>query len=135
MKDGLRYHHIGNPTDIPRENEEYLAEFKMYGKEHKIQSALGPFFTILTHTCNVSHSSLTQHQNHKSFIGYVPLALDSEPDGRFKAESGVVLWIAKYDNVTTSTFPDPCYTGLNEFRAYTLPLVFGQSPARSIADY
>lgn len=29
-KKGLRYHHIGIPTDVPRENEEYLEKFKMY---------------------------------------------------------------------------------------------------------
>ena len=28
--EGLRYHHIGIPTDIPREGEEYLGRFKMY---------------------------------------------------------------------------------------------------------
>ncbi|MFB0555463.1 MAG: VOC family protein [Phycisphaerae bacterium] len=30
MKKGLRYHHIGIPTDVRRENEEYLEKFKMY---------------------------------------------------------------------------------------------------------
>lgn len=25
-----KYHHIGIPTDIPRENETYIEEFKMY---------------------------------------------------------------------------------------------------------
>jgi len=31
MKTGsLRYHHIGIPTDVPREGERYLEEFKMY---------------------------------------------------------------------------------------------------------
>jgi len=30
MKEGLKYHHIGIPTDVPRENEEYLEKFKMY---------------------------------------------------------------------------------------------------------
>ena len=32
---GLRYHHIGIPTDIPRENEEYLEKFKMYGSGYE----------------------------------------------------------------------------------------------------
>ena len=27
---GWRYHHIGIPTTIPREDEKYLAQFKMY---------------------------------------------------------------------------------------------------------
>ena len=35
MKKGLRYHHIGIPTDIPRENEEYLEKFKMYGSGYE----------------------------------------------------------------------------------------------------
>jgi len=35
MKEGLRYHHIGIPTDIPRENEEYLPKFKMYGSGYE----------------------------------------------------------------------------------------------------
>ena len=26
----LKYHHIGIPTEIPRENETYLPEYKMY---------------------------------------------------------------------------------------------------------
>jgi len=26
----LKYHHLGIPTDIPREGETYLVEFKMY---------------------------------------------------------------------------------------------------------
>jgi hypothetical protein len=26
----LKYHHIGIPTDIPRENETYLEKYKMY---------------------------------------------------------------------------------------------------------
>jgi len=31
MKTGsLRYHHLGIPTDVPREGERYLEEFKMY---------------------------------------------------------------------------------------------------------
>lgn len=30
MKSGLKYHHIGIPTDVPREKEEYLEKFKMY---------------------------------------------------------------------------------------------------------
>ncbi len=30
MEKGLRYHHIGIPTDVPRENEEYLEKFKTY---------------------------------------------------------------------------------------------------------
>ena len=25
-----KYHHLGIPTDLPRENEEYLPEYKMY---------------------------------------------------------------------------------------------------------
>ena len=35
MKKGLRYHNIGIPTDIPRENEEYLEKFKMYGSGYE----------------------------------------------------------------------------------------------------
>jgi hypothetical protein len=34
MEKGLRYHHIGIPTDIPRENEEYLEKFKTYCTGH-----------------------------------------------------------------------------------------------------
>ena len=30
MKQGLRYHHLGIPTDIPRPDEYYLEEFKMW---------------------------------------------------------------------------------------------------------
>ena len=30
MKKGMRYHHIGIPTQIPREGEEYLEKFKMW---------------------------------------------------------------------------------------------------------
>jgi len=30
-KSYMRYHHIGIPTDVPRENEEYLEKFKMWG--------------------------------------------------------------------------------------------------------
>jgi len=30
MEQGLRYHHIGIPTDVPRENEEYIEKFKTY---------------------------------------------------------------------------------------------------------
>jgi hypothetical protein len=30
MKKGMRYHHIGIPTRIPREGEEYLEKFKMW---------------------------------------------------------------------------------------------------------
>ncbi len=30
LKQGLQYHHIGIPTDIPREGETYLPQFKMY---------------------------------------------------------------------------------------------------------
>ena len=30
MEPGLKYHHIGIPTQERRENEEYLPEFKMY---------------------------------------------------------------------------------------------------------
>jgi len=26
----MKYHHLGIPTEAPRENEEYLPEFKMY---------------------------------------------------------------------------------------------------------
>jgi hypothetical protein len=26
----MKYHHLGIPTDIPREGEEYLQEYKMY---------------------------------------------------------------------------------------------------------
>jgi hypothetical protein len=35
MKEKLKYHHIGIPTDIPREGEEYLEEFKMYGSGYE----------------------------------------------------------------------------------------------------
>lgn len=28
--ESLRYHHLGIPTDVPREGERYLEEFKMY---------------------------------------------------------------------------------------------------------
>ena len=35
MKEKLKYHHIGIPTDIPREDEEYLEEFKMYGSGYE----------------------------------------------------------------------------------------------------
>ncbi|HUS73714.1 MAG TPA: hypothetical protein VMY06_11665 [Sedimentisphaerales bacterium] len=35
MKKGLRYHHIGIPTDVRREAEEYLEEFKMYGSGYE----------------------------------------------------------------------------------------------------
>ena len=35
MKKVLRYHHIGIPTDVPRENEEYLEKFKMYGSGYE----------------------------------------------------------------------------------------------------
>ena len=35
MKKGLRYHHIGIPTDVRRENEEYLEKFKMYGSGYE----------------------------------------------------------------------------------------------------
>jgi hypothetical protein len=31
MKEGLRYHHIGIPTKIRREGEEYMEKFKLYG--------------------------------------------------------------------------------------------------------
>jgi hypothetical protein len=34
-KINLRYHHIGIPTDIPREGEEYLEKFKMYGSGYE----------------------------------------------------------------------------------------------------
>jgi hypothetical protein len=27
---GLKYHHLGIPTDVPREGEQYLEQFKMY---------------------------------------------------------------------------------------------------------
>lgn len=27
---GLKYHHLGIPTDVPREGERYLEQFKMY---------------------------------------------------------------------------------------------------------
>ena len=30
LKKGLKFHHLGIPTDIPREGEMYLEEFKMY---------------------------------------------------------------------------------------------------------
>ena len=30
MKKNLKYHHLGIPTTIPREGEEYLEQFKMY---------------------------------------------------------------------------------------------------------
>jgi hypothetical protein len=30
MEQGLKYHHIGIPTNVSRENEEYLEKFKMY---------------------------------------------------------------------------------------------------------
>lgn len=30
MKNELKYHHIGIPTSKPRENEEYLENFKLY---------------------------------------------------------------------------------------------------------
>ena len=30
MKKDLRYHHVGIPTEIPRDGEEYLEEFGMY---------------------------------------------------------------------------------------------------------
>lgn len=30
MSQDLRYHHIGIPTDVPREGEVYLEKFKMY---------------------------------------------------------------------------------------------------------
>lgn len=30
LKKGLKFHHLGIPTDIPREGERYLEEFKMY---------------------------------------------------------------------------------------------------------
>lgn len=30
MSDNFRYHHIGVPTQIPREGEAYLEKFKMY---------------------------------------------------------------------------------------------------------
>jgi hypothetical protein len=29
-KKGMRYHHMGIPTDQPRQNEKYLEEYKMY---------------------------------------------------------------------------------------------------------
>jgi hypothetical protein len=29
-KKGMRYHHIGIPTDIPKQNEKYLEELKFY---------------------------------------------------------------------------------------------------------
>ncbi len=35
MKEKLKYHHIGIPTDIAREEEEYLEEFKMYGSGYE----------------------------------------------------------------------------------------------------
>ena len=36
MKTGdLRYHHIGIPTDAPREGERYLEKFKMYVAEYE----------------------------------------------------------------------------------------------------
>ena len=36
----LRYHHIGIPTTIPRENETYMEEFKMYASGY-FQSPYG----------------------------------------------------------------------------------------------
>ena len=27
---GLKYHHLGIPTDVPREGEQYMEQFKMY---------------------------------------------------------------------------------------------------------
>jgi hypothetical protein len=30
MQKGMRYHHIGIPTQIPKEGEEYLEKFKMW---------------------------------------------------------------------------------------------------------
>jgi hypothetical protein len=30
MSESLRYHHVGIPTQVPREGEAYLAKFKMY---------------------------------------------------------------------------------------------------------
>ena len=35
MKKGLRYHHIGIPTDVRRENEEYLEKFKMHNSGYE----------------------------------------------------------------------------------------------------
>ena len=35
MKGELKYHHLGIPTNIQRENEEYLEEFKMYCSGYK----------------------------------------------------------------------------------------------------
>ena len=35
MKKGLRYHHIGIPTNVRRENEGYLEKFKMYGSGYE----------------------------------------------------------------------------------------------------
>ena len=35
MKEGLRYHHVGIPTTIEREGEEYLEEFKLYGSGYE----------------------------------------------------------------------------------------------------
>jgi hypothetical protein len=35
MKNGLKYHHIGIPTDVPRENEEYLEKFRMYASGYE----------------------------------------------------------------------------------------------------
>lgn len=31
----MTYHHIGIPTDVPREGEEYLEKFKMYGSGYE----------------------------------------------------------------------------------------------------
>lgn len=35
MKRGMRYHHIGIPTQIPRNGEEYLEKFRMYGSGYE----------------------------------------------------------------------------------------------------
>ncbi len=35
MRKGLRYHHIGIPTDVPHENEEYLEKFRMYSSGYE----------------------------------------------------------------------------------------------------
>ena len=35
MKDVLKYHHVGIPTQIPREGEAYLEKFRMYASGFK----------------------------------------------------------------------------------------------------
>jgi len=35
MKKNVRYHHIGIPTDTPRQDEQYVEQFKMYTSGYK----------------------------------------------------------------------------------------------------